>query len=214
MVKFNFIIILISVELFGKRRIGGWVMVKRSKKSPCLFGHVLQEMMDKRGLNAYDIERRYGISAVTIHRFMSCQRFPSPFKESRGVSVVDLAKHLGLTKEEKYRLYSALVDTFYPELSKHFMEIKEEKITDDYIKQLVNKKPKGLTWNDIYTFVTEPFVRKVRNLRTDISLFNNRDRLKDLLRHLDLTEKQKAEVLYYFLKKKGADKEFLNILKG
>ena len=187
--------------------------MRKIKKPPCLFGKVLSEMMEKRGINPYDIERSYNISAVSIHRFTKCMRFPSPFKNDRAFSIVELAEILKLNDSEKKKLYSALIETFYPGVAQHFHKIKDEKLTDEYIKFLIEKKPAGKTWTEICEIIPEPTVRKIRNLKTDISMFNTRDSLSKFLNLLSLSDFHKAEVVYYFTKKKGAYEEFLELLK-
>ncbi len=187
-------------------------MAKRIKKPPCKFGQVLLQVMEKRGLSPYDIGRRYDVSPVTIQRFIQCLRFPSPFKGDRAFSIVKLANLLSLSKEEKEKLYKALIETFYPELVKYFDEIEESKLTDEYIKSLLDKKPAGKTWTEIHSVVPEPTVRKIRNIRADISMLNTRDVLKDYLDVLKISDKERAEILHYFLKKKGAEEEFLKLL--
>ncbi len=188
--------------------------MRKTKKPTCLFGKVLSEIMTKKGINPYDIERSWNISAVSIHRFMKCMRFPSPFRNDIAFSIVELAKILNLNEDEKKQLYLSLVETFYPGVSQYFSKVKEEDLTDEYIKALVQRKPATKTWTEICEVLPEPSVRKIRNLKTDISMFNSRDSLSKFLSLLNLSDFQKAQIVYYFMKKKGAHEEFLQLLKN
>lgn len=184
------------------------------KTPPCKFGKVLAQLLKEKDLSTYDIEEKGGIAATTVGRFAQCLRFPSPFRTPRNVFIGDLARLIGLTRAEKKKLYKALIETFYgEEIVKNFPSVDDKKITDEYIKTLLNKKPANKTWMDIYEIIPEPTVRKIRNLRDDISLFNARDVLKDYLKILKINDKNRAEILYYFLKKKGVDEEFLELLR-
>lgn len=187
--------------------------MKTKRKPPCKFGEVLLEILNKHGLNSYDIERKSGISAATIQRFVHCFRFPTPFEEAKAIKITDLAKIIGMDKKEKSKLYKALVETFYPGLIKYFKDIDESKLTDDYIIELVNKKPANKSWSDIYKIIPESTVRKIRNLGTDVAILKSKNTLNEYIQILNISDRERAEVLYFFLKKKGAEEEFLRLLK-
>lgn len=182
-------------------------------KEKCLFGKTFSKIVKKKGKSLYRLAKKYDVWVQTLYGIKDCLRFPSayPFDRQR-VYITDLAKMLDATEEEKYELYSALVDTFYPGLSKHFPEIEEEKLTTkEYIRQLLKRKKKEYTWSDIAREAGNSVLRVKMGYPS--SVLTPRDVLAKLFPYLDITDKEKAEIIYWYLLQHRAFPEFLEILR-